>query len=181
MANTQNRTLIRKPVQNTETSTSVQDSTLESQEQVQDESTLDSGKEILDPNNEQENPEQKEQTVTLTLDELSSFVDKKIQEAKSTFAQEIQKETPKETKKQEEFVKLQNNDDIPELEGFEYKNRRYEVLINTKSVSQGIRNRSKKSSPLMYIHPVTKQPFSLRLSSNQSSFLKKNKVRNLEV
>jgi len=160
--------LFRKPVQNTETSTNVQDLNLESQEQVQDETTSNSGQEIT---------EQKEQTVTLTLDELNALMDKKIQEAKSTFAQEIQKETPKETKKQEEFITLQNNDDIPELEGFEYKNRRYEVLINTKSVSQGIRNRSKKNSPLQYIHPVTKQPFSLRLSSNQSSFFEEKQSK----
>lgn len=166
--------LFRKPVPNTETEKNAQNS-IENQEQGNE--NLNPIKETTEENLTPVVPEEKEPTVTLTLDELNALMDKKIQEAKSTFAQEIQKETPKETKKQEEFIKLENNDDIPELDGFEYKNRRYEVLINTKSVSQGIRNRSKKNSPLQYIHPVTKQPFSLRFSSNQSSFFEERQSK----
>lgn len=113
-------------------------------------------------------------TVTLTIDELNALMDKKIQEAKESFVAEQPKV---EEKKKEEFVTLTNTDDIPELDGFEYKNRRYEVLLNTKSVSQGIRNRSKKGSPLQYIHPVTKQPYSLRLSSNQASFFEEKQSK----
>ena len=113
-------------------------------------------------------------TVTLTIDELNALMDKKIQEAKESFVAEQPKV---EEKKKEEFITLTNTDDIPELDGFEYKNRRYEVLLNTKSVSQGIRNRSKKGSPLQYIHPVTKQPYSLRLSSNQASFFEEKQSK----
>jgi hypothetical protein len=158
--------LFKKPVQDTDTDKSVQDLILESKEQVQEENNLESNPVVA---------EQKEKTITLTLDELNALMDKKIQEAKDTFVQEA----PKETKKKEEFIKLENNDDIPELEGFEYKNRRYEVSINPKSISQGVRNRSKKNSPLQYIHPVTKQPFSLRLSSNQSSFFEEKQSKEL--
>ena len=166
--------LFRKPVPNTVTEKTAQNS-IENQEQ---------GNENLNPIEEttKENltpvvPEEKEPTVTLTVSQLEALMEKKIQEAKSTFIQEAPKEDVKASKKQEEFIKLENNDDIPELDGFEYKNRRYEVLINTKSVSQGIRNRSKKNSPLQYIHPVTKQPFSLRFSSNQSSFFEERQSK----
>ena len=113
----------------------------------------------------------KEPTVTLTVSELEALMDKKIQEAKQSFVAEqpIAKFEAKPEKKEEFVTSLSNTDDIPELENFEYKSRRYEVLLNPKATSQGIRNRSKKNSPLMYIHPVTKQPFSLKFSSNQSS------------
>lgn len=122
-----------------------------------------------------ETPEKEQpQMVTLSVDDLNALMDKKIQEAKESFVSEQPKV---EEKKKEEFITLTNTDDIPELDGFEYKNRRYEVLLNTKSVSQGIRNRSKKGSPLQYIHPVTKQPYSLRLSSNQASFFEEKQSK----
>ena len=130
-------------------------------------------KEVL--GNQKSNTEQP-QMVTLSVDDLNALMDRKIQEAKQQLISELPK-ADVETTKKEEFISLQNTDDIPELENFEYKNRRYEVVLNTKSVSQGIRNRSKKGSPLQYIHPVTKQPYSLRLASNQSSFFEEKQSK----
>jgi len=83
-----------------------------------------------------------------------------VYEKKQAEKQQSQK-TEVASKPIEQFIKIENTDDIPELEGFEYKNRRYEVLSGSNPNSCGIRNRSKKGSPLQYIHPVTKQAFSL--------------------
>lgn len=123
----------------------------------------------------QKNEDPQTPTVTLTIDELNALMDKKIQEAKESFASEQPKV---EEKKKEEFVTLTNTDDIPELDGFEYKNRRYEAVLYPKCIAQGIRTRSKKGSdPLQYIHPVTKQVYSLRLCSNQPSFFEEKQSK----
>jgi len=66
------------------------------------------------------------QMVTLSVDDLNALMDRKIQEAKKQLISELPKADVEDTKK-EEFISLQNTDDIPELENFEYKNRRYKI------------------------------------------------------
>jgi len=118
-----------------------------------------------DQNLASEEKNQESDTITLSMEQLDALLEKKLAEK--------QQSQPKEdapSKPIEQFIKIENTDDIPELEGFEYKNRRYEVISSSNPNSCGIRNRSKKGSPLQYVHPITKKAFSLRLASNQASF-----------
>jgi hypothetical protein len=110
-------------------------------------------------------------TITLSMEQLDALLEKKLAEKQQSQKTEVA------SKPIEQFIKIENTDDIPELESFEYKNRRYEVLSGSNPNSCGIRNRSKKGSPLQYIHPVTKQAFSLRLTSNQSSFFEEKQSK----
>ncbi len=149
---------------NSETATeNVQDSTLESQQDFPQEKLV--------------NEDSKEPMITMSASDLEAMFSKKIQEAKESFIAEMPKAPIVKEEKKQEHITLTNTDDIPELDGFEYKDRIYEILINPNSTSHGIRNRSKRNSPLQYIHPVTKQPYSLRLTSNQSSFFEEKQSK----
>lgn len=124
-----------------------------------------------DQNLASQETKQESETITLSMDQLDALLEKKLTEKQQSQKTEVA------SKPIEQFIKIENTDDIPELEGFEYKNRRYEVISEFNPNSCGIRNRSKKGSPLQYIHPVTKQAFSLRLTSNQSSFFEEKQSK----
>jgi len=70
----------------------------------------------------------------------------------------------------EDSNKTVSNDELPDIPDFEYKDRTYISLISKSAVSQGIRNKHTKISPLQYTHPVTKNVHALRYTSNLPSF-----------
>lgn len=113
-----------------------------------------------------------EPTITLTLAEIDALLEKKLKE------KELSREESKGNKKQEEVVQnIVNTDKISTLENFEYKDRRYEILGDDKSVSYTLRSRGDKKQSLQYIDPITKQPYSLRLTSNQPSFFEEKQPK----
>lgn len=114
----------------------------------------------LDPN---------EGKILVSPEELNEKVKQMVAEQLGTLQPTPQPQVQPKVEHQE-FKKIENKDDIPELEGFIPKNRRYEIINGTKTVSHGIRTRSKKASPLLYIHPVTGESHPLRLTENHPSF-----------
>lgn len=134
--------------------------------------------EVVKENNSQdaksvEKGNEEQPKITLTPQELSDLIDQKVANALS----KQPKVEEKKSKEPEQFQKISINDDIPELENFEFKNRVYEIIGAGKTHSHGIRNRSKGQSLLMYNHPVTKESFSLRFSSNQTSFFEEKQSK----
>ena len=114
------------------------------------------------------------QVITLTPEELKALIQEEVRKAQPIVSEEKKSDQKAEA---EPIKKIVNTDNIPELDNFEYKSRRYEIIGGTKAYSHGIRNRSSKNSKLQYIHPITKQPFSLRLTSNQPSFFEENQPK----
>lgn len=109
------------------------------------------------------------QEVMIPLSEVEKLIEKKLAEKESS--QPKQQEQPV-VKIVEKFVeKKESSDDIPGLEDFEYKDRLYVSITYPKAVSQNIRDRHKKGSPLQWTNPITKTVHSLRYASNQTSFL----------
>ena len=130
---------------------------------------------IASENAVQEKVETPKATITLTPEELKALIQEEVRKAQPIVEET---KTAVESKKEKEPIKkIVNTDNIPELDNFEYKSRRYEIISGTKAHSYGIRNRSNSTSRLQYIHPDTKQPFSLRLTSNQPSFFEENQPK----
>lgn len=105
---------------------------------------------------------------SVPLSQLDSVVNKLVEEKlKAINASTVSKKSNN-VDVSRDFVA--NYDEIPELQDFEFKDRMYVLMDDSKPFSYGIRNRSKKGSPLQYLHPVTKVLHSLRYSTNQVSF-----------
>ena len=130
---------------------------------------------VASENASQEKVETQKATITLTPEELTALIQAEVRKAQHIVEEP---KTAVESKKEKEPIKkIVNTDNIPELDNFEYKSRRYEIISGTKAHSYGVRNRSNSTSRLQYIHPDTKQPFSLRLTSNQPSFFEENQPK----
>ena len=144
-------------------------------------SDIDVKEEILE-NNTKNNTidvvgEQPKATINLTPEELDALFERKFQEREKAKEDNSTKQEVSTPAVEEQAVKLVNTDNIPELENFEYKDRRYELIGEAKSASFTLRSRGDKRQSLQYINPVTKQPFSLRLTSNQASFFEEKQPK----
>lgn len=119
--------------------------------------------------NENLSPDPNEGKILLSPEELNEKVKQMVAEQLGSLQPTPQPQVQQKVEYQE-IKKIENKDDIPELVGFIPKNRRYEIVNGTKTVSHGIRTRSKKASPLLYVHPVTGESHLLRLTENHPSF-----------
>lgn len=133
------------------------------------EETVTTQTDATETKNENLSPDPNEGKILLSPEELNEKVKQMVAEQLGTLQPTPQPQVQPKVEYQE-FKKIENKDDIPELEGFIPKNRRYEIINGTKTVSHGIRTRSKKASPLLYIHPVTGESHPLRLTENHPSF-----------
>lgn len=127
---------------------------------------------VASENAVQEKVETPKATISLTPEELTALIQAEVRKATPIVA-----ETKSKPEQVQVIKKITNTDDIPEVDGFEYKQRNYEIIGGTKASSYGVRNRSSKGSVLQYINPVTKQPLSLRLCSNQPSFFEETQPK----
>jgi hypothetical protein len=90
--------------------------------------------------------------------QIDDYIDKKWEEKLKTLTiPEPKKEVPA-------SKKVESVDDLPEFENWEEKDRIYILCSGFSSLSQGIKDRHKKGSPLMY------KGRSLRYSTSQASF-----------
>lgn len=108
---------------------------------------------------EEKSPETKEPTIPL------SQVEAMIQKA----LEGLGNNTPLQKIHTEDSNKEKNTDVIPGMEDFEFKDRVYISLADKKAVSQGIRSRHKKLSPLQWTNPKTKTVEAIRYTSNHHS------------
>lgn len=125
----------------------------------------------------------KEQVVAEVLVQTPAEATIAVSQVKELIAQAIAEErknnkpveTPKEIVKEAVAQSTPNNDDIPGLENFEFKDRVY-VTMGTKAVSEGILNKHKDKSPLQYYNPTMKKLLTMRYATNQSSFFEENQT-----
>lgn len=113
-----------------------------------------------------------EDTITMSVSQLESLLDKKLEEKLKS----LQDSKPKAEKLQDSpaVTQIKNElfDDLPELRNFKLKERIYVLCDGTKPLSFGIPTRHKDSSPLQYINKETNETFALFYSLTQSSFFK---------
>ena len=126
--------------------------------------------------NENLSPDPNEGKILLSPEELNEKVTQMVAEQLGSLQPTPQPQVQQKVEYQE-IKKIENKDDIPELVGFIPKNRRYEIVNGTKTVSHGIRTRSKKASPLLYVHPVTGESHPLRLTENHPSFFEHSQFK----
>lgn len=122
-------------------------------------------------------PDPNEGKILISPEELSAMIDAKIEERAKNTQPSIPQPQEQQKVEYREVKTLENKDDIPELVGFIPKNRRYEIINDSTTVSHGVRNRSKKDSPLLYVHPVTGESHPLRLTWNNPSFFEHSQFK----
>jgi hypothetical protein len=102
----------------------------------------------------------------IPLSQIDDYIEKKFSELKKTLpAQEVQPIRYEVAPKKVEAI-----DDLPEFARWEEKDRIYVLCTGYSSLSQGIKDRHKKNSPLMY------KGRSLRYSTSQASFFMDKQV-----
>lgn len=121
-----------------------------------------------------QNPEEQvqEQVITMTPSQLEAFLDKKLNEKLESINSQPKPQEKNEFDKYavRETKKIDNTDDIPELENFEIKDRYYNLMDNATPASYYIANRHQKNSPLQYLNKKTNTLHALRYATNQVSF-----------
>lgn len=122
-------------------------------------------------------PDPNEGKILISPDELNEKVKQMVAEQLGNLQPSVTQPQEQQKVEYREVKTLENKDDIPELVGFIPKNRRYEIITKTSTVSHGIRNRSKKDSDLKYIHPVTGEAHPLRLTHNNPSFFEHSQFK----
>lgn len=120
----------------------------------------------------QENVEEKEPSIPLS--QVGDLVKQEVEKALAQFKPQVEAKEEVQKPIQPVNFGIQNKtdlmDSIPDLQNFEYKDRRYVSLISKKAVSDEVLSRHKAKSPLQYTHPISKKVLTLRYASNQSSF-----------
>jgi hypothetical protein len=111
-----------------------------------------------------------EPQISITASELEALLDKKLNEKLQSIQPTAQAERPIEKYAIRETKKIDNNDEIPELENFEVKDRYYNLMDNATPASYYIANRHQKNSPLQFLNKQTNTLHALRYATNQVSF-----------
>lgn len=112
----------------------------------------------------------KEPQISITASELEALLDKKLNEKLQNIQTTTQAEKTIEKSAIREVKKIINNDDIPELENFEVRDRYYNLTDNSTPASYYIANRHQRNSPLQYLNKQTNTLHALRYATNQVSF-----------
>lgn len=105
-------------------------------------------------------------TITMTPQELDDLLDAKLKKAMASLPQQEVQVSRRESNR--EFGISDAIEGLPEVE---YVDRWYTTIGEIKPATSGIRNRHKKSSPLQWRNPVTKQIHTLKYASNQTTFI----------
>jgi len=107
--------------------------------------------------------------VTMSIEELETLIEKKVNAAKSP-APEVKQERV--ISKEEKTIRNVLTDDIPELIDFKAKERMYVLCDGSKPEARELKTRHKPGSPLQYWNRITNQTYSLFFSLTQTSFFK---------
>jgi hypothetical protein len=111
--------------------------------------------------------------------QIDGYIQKALEENEKKFDEKLQSilsaKQPEQIYQQQPKLepapkKVESADDLPEFENWEVKDRIYVLCTGFSSLSHGIKDRHKKSSPLMY------KGRSLRYSTSQASFFMDKQV-----
>lgn len=111
----------------------------------------------------------------IPVSNLDSYISKKLEENNRQWEEKFNALKIPQPKELPAPKKVESVDDLPEFQNWEEKDRIYVLCTGYSSLSQGIKDRHKKNSPLMY------KGRSLRYSTSQASFFMDKQVGDVLV
>jgi hypothetical protein len=118
---------------------------------------------------QEEKPEKIEKEATVPLSVVQKMIDEALLKSNSTQYQPLP----------QQIQRIDNNvdDNLPEFENWEIKDRIYYLTNNKRPISQNLQTAHNKDEPLQHFNKVTGKSHSLRYVTNESSLFMENQSK----